>query len=318
MKPHRRVIAAVADGGFSLLALGGGLHPRARPERHGVERIRGLSYGEGVRRLDVWRPVDRPGPLPAMLYLHGGGFQQLSRDTHWLMALAFARQGMVVFSADYRLAPRHPFPAAHEDACAALAWVQEHAAEHGGDADRLSLAGDSAGGNLVASLAVACSWRRPEAYAAALFDSGVRPRAVLAKYGMFQVSDSARLFRQRAMPWVVQERIVDVEDCYLPQGAQEFADPLLVLEQAGPVDRELPAFFLPVGTGDPLLDDTRRMEAALQRRGASVEARYYPGELHGFTGFIWREQARQAWADMFRFLADRELVADGDAKPAFG
>ena len=308
MKPHRRVIAALTDGSFTALALGGTLHPNSRPERHGVERIRGISYGEGVRRLDVWRPIDRPAPLPAMLYLHGGGFQNLSRDTHWLMALAFARQGMVVFSADYRLAPAHPFPAAHEDACAALAWVYEHAARYGAEPDRLALAGDSAGANLVASLAVACSWRRPEPFAAELFDAGVRPRAVVAKYGIFQLSDSARFSRRRKLPWVVHQRIVDVEECYLPRGPADLADPLLLLEVDEEPDRPLPAFFLPVGTGDPLLDDTRRMEAALRARGVYVEACYYPRELHGFTGFIWREQARRAWRDTYRFLRGRGLL----------
>jgi acetyl esterase len=307
MKPHRRVIAALADGGFTALALGGGLHPRGRPERHGVERIRGLAYGDGVRRVDVWRPIRRRGPLPTMLYLHGGGFQQLSRDTHWIFALAFARQGMVVFSADYRLAPRHPYPAAHEDACAALAWVHEHAAAYGGDPERLALAGDSAGANLVASLAVATSFRRRERWAAALFDAGVRPRAVIAKYGIFQVSDAERFGRRRHLPWVVRERIVDVEDCYLPDGRGDLADPLILIEGEGVPERALPAFFLPVGTRDPLLDDTRRLEAALIRRGVPVEARYYPGELHGFSGFIWREQAIRAWEDIFAFLEAQGL-----------
>jgi acetyl esterase len=317
MKPHRRIIATVADGGFTALALGGGLHPNANPARHGLERLDGLSYGEGVRRVDVYRPLERSGPLPVVLYLHGGGFQQLSRRTHWLMAMAFARQGMVVFSADYRLAPRHPFPAAHEDACAALLWVHQHAAEYGGDPSRLVLAGDSAGGNLVASLAVACSWQRPEAFASQLFDAGVRPGAVVAKYGLFQLSDSARFARRRKLPWVVHQRIVDVEDCYLPGGAHDLADPLLVIEGDAEPDRPLPAFFLPVGTADPLLDDTRRLHAALVRRGVISEAQYYPGEMHGFTGFIWREGARKAWRDAFRFLKTQDLVSTDDVKPVF-
>ncbi len=198
MKPHRRIIANLADGGFTALALGGGLHPNANPARHGCERIDGLRYGDGVRRVDVYRPLHRSGPLPTVLYLHGGGFQQLSRRTHWIFALAFARQGMVVFSVDYRLAPKHPFPAAHEDACAALQWVHAHAAEHGGDPDDLILAGDSAGANMAASLAVATAWRRDEPYAAAVFESGIRPKAVVAKFGIFQLSDSGRRWSSAA------------------------------------------------------------------------------------------------------------------------
>ena len=60
--------------------------------------------------------------------MHGGAFQSLSKDTHWLMGLAFARRGYVVFSINYRLAPKHRFPAGLQDACTAARWVHENAA----------------------------------------------------------------------------------------------------------------------------------------------------------------------------------------------
>ena len=68
-----------------------------------------------------------------MLYIHGGGFTQLSKDTHWVMGLAFASRGYMVVNASYRLAPRHPYPAALEDASAAYCWTARHVESLGGD-----------------------------------------------------------------------------------------------------------------------------------------------------------------------------------------
>ncbi len=158
--------------GFSAVAR---LHPRARLARHGVERIASLSYlpdGNVEHELDVYRPVSRTGLLPVVIYVHGGGFRILSKEALWIMALMFARRGYVVFNINYRLAPRHPYPAAVSDCCAALEWVAAHAAAFGGDATRLVLAGESAGANLVTTLAIASvlSARR------ALCASHLRPR----------------------------------------------------------------------------------------------------------------------------------------------
>src|SRR5690606_5988723 len=121
-------------------------------------------------RLDVYRPAHAEGPRPVVLYVHGGGFRILSKETHWLMGLYFARRGYVVFNIGYRLAPKHPFPAALEDSADALGWVVQNAHRYGGDPTRLVLAGESAGANLVTSLTLACCYRREEPYARRVFD----------------------------------------------------------------------------------------------------------------------------------------------------
>ena len=99
--------------------------------------------------------------------------------------------------------------------------------------------------------------------------------------------------------------LTDVETAYLPDDRTgldlALADPLCLVESVAP-SRPPPPFFLPVGTWDPLLDDSRRMAAALTRRGAVAEARYYPREVHAFHAFVWRPQARRCWQDMFGFL----------------
>ena len=115
------------DGFFRGISRAGLLHPSARPERHGVEVLRDIAYldtGRPEHRLDVYRPrrASTTENVPVVLYVHGGGFRILSKDTHWVMGLAFARRGYLVFNIGYRLAPAHPYPAALSDSlrCAAL------------------------------------------------------------------------------------------------------------------------------------------------------------------------------------------------------
>jgi acetyl esterase len=315
---RRRVGAAVVDGFFHYASQLGKLHPQSRPARHGVEVIRDVVYGDHGRRehrLDVYKPIQPGAGLkPAVLYLHGGGFRILSKDTHWIMALAYARRGYVVFNVDYRLAPDHRFPCAVEDACDAYAWVVEHAHEYGADAQRLVLAGESAGANLSASLALAACWERDEACARKVYATGVVPRVVVAACGIHQVSDPQRFARRKAsLSRMIADRIEEVADAYLgddagahPPELLDLADPLLAYERGTRPSRDLPAFFLPCGTADPVLDDTRRLHAALEKLGARTEARYYRGEPHAFHAFVVRESARQCWADTYSFL-DRHL-----------
>jgi acetyl esterase len=287
--------------------------PIARPERHGLVRLDDVAYTSSslaAHTLDVYRPRAAHGPLPVVLYLHGGGFRILSKDSHWMMGLAFARRGFVVFNANYRLAPANPFPAAIEDACHALAWVGAHAREHGGDPDRVVLAGESAGANLVLSLAIATSWPRAEPYARAAYDANVRIRAALPACGLLQVTDSARFARRKRLSAFVRDRLHEVEHAYLPASApreRDLADPLVFLERAERAPRPLPPMFAGVGTADPVLDDTRRLKVALDRAGVACETRYYPGELHAFHAVMITPHARAYWRDAFAFL-DRHGV----------
>ena len=309
---RRRLGAVLVDNLFRGAASAGRLHPLARPERHRVEILRDIPYrreGGQKHKLDIYRPTGRSGPLPVVLYVHGGGFRILSKDTHWVMALAFARRGYLVFNIDYRLAPQNPYPAAPEDAAAALAWTAENAERYGGDPGRIFLAGESAGANLITSLTIATSYERPEPWARALFETGVRPRAVVPACGMLQVSDPGRFLRRKStLGTFVNDRISEVSTAYLDgairtsPGALELADPLVVLERGLAPDRPLPPFFIPVGTKDPVLDDSRRLKAALDRLGASSEIRYYDGEIHAFHAFVWRAEAQRCWRDTYDFL----------------
>lgn len=300
MSFRRRALANVLDGSFDALARLGSLHPLSRPESHGLERIAGIRYGEGpAHLLDAWRPVERAGPLPVVVYLHGGGFRALSKDTHYVMAIAFARRGYLVLSADYRLGPEHKFPAAAMDACAAWVWATEHAAELGGDPSRMAVAGESAGGNLTSVVALCSAWRRPEPWARAVWDAPHRPVAALPACGILQVSPVERALRG----YVGGEIIANVADTYLPGDGVDcaLADPVCVVEQHAP-DRPAPPFFLPCGTRDPLIEDSRRMAAALRAHGVPAELREYAGEVHAFHAFYWLNSSRRCWAEMHAFL----------------
>lgn len=284
------------------------LYPGFWPGRHGIEVMKDVPYSDSPSRehtLDIFRPIDAKKPLPVILYVHGGSFSSLSKDTHFLLALRFASQGYLVFNINYRLAPRHPFPAALYDCRDAYSFVVRSAAEHGGDISRLALAGESAGANLITALTLCTSYKDtalPE-----LFALGVQPAAVLPACGLLQTSDVQRLITQHPESgWVVGLR--DMIDGYLAasrgldDALRALADPLLFLERGEKPTRPLPPFFVTAGTADPLLDDSRRLQKAIEELDVPCEARYYDDEIHAFHAFLWRPNAQRCWQDSFSFL----------------
>ena len=310
-KIRRALGAAITDGFFLGSSRSFGYLPVARPRLHGVELFKDIAYiadGNRDHLLDIYRPRNaEPGTkLPVVLYIHGGAFRILSKETHWVFGLMFARHGYVVASINYRLAPASQFPAAIQDASAAWQWVVKHIAEYGGDPTRIVVAGESAGGNLSTGLAIMSSYQRPEPFAKAVFDLGVQPRAVMPASGLLQVSNPER-FGLKATNFF-HDRLAETTDAYLrgvrvsAKNGLDLADPLVMLERGEKPDRPLPPFFAPVGTWDILIDDTRRLERALTAMQVPIEARYYSYGVHGFHGFVFLPQAIACWRDAYRFL----------------
>ena len=123
----------------------------------GVGAIRDGVVFKTVRDVDVTVDILEPrgeGPHPVLVYLHGGGFCNFRSRDYRVVALRFAEAGFLVFNVDYRLAPEAPFPAGYEDCVDAVRWVGTNAHKYHGDARRLGIAGDSAGANLAAAVAV--------------------------------------------------------------------------------------------------------------------------------------------------------------------
>jgi acetyl esterase len=314
---RQRAGALLVDGFFRGVSSAGRLHPRANPRRHRVEVLKDIPYLEPStlpeHRLDIYRSTATPGPYPVVLYIHGGGFRILSKDSHWLMGLIFARRGFLVFNISYRLAPRHPFPCAVEDTFAAFEWVLNNAEKYGGDVSRLVVAGESAGGNLATALTLATCYRRKEEHAARVFARRVVPKVVVPACAILQVTDCARFRRNGNISTFIADRLSEVSGAYVghcesspdPEGLLELADPLRVFERGEKPDRPLPPFFAPCGTADPLIDDTRRLKRALDRMGVECAAPEFEGEHHAFHAFIFREPALRCWRETFEFVGPR-------------
>ena len=209
-----------------------------------------------------------------VVFLHGGGWVIGTLDSYDAVCRALANaSGAVVASVDYRLAPEHPFPAAVEDSWAALRWAHAHAADLGGDADRMALAGDSAGGNLAAVLT-----RRAR-------DEGGPPlRFQLLVYPVTDAAMDTRSYEQSARGlYLEREGMAWFWDHYLNGADRGLPDasPLKAPDLSG-----LPPALVVTAEHDPLCDEGEAYATRLREAGVPVTLRRYPGMTHGFMR--WR------------------------------
>ena len=303
------------DGGLNLISRLGKLHPHARRIAKGIRVERNVAYGDAGKPhlLDIYRPHTDEANLPVVVYVHGGGFRILSKDTHWMMGHAFASRGYVVFNVNYHLAPKHPYPKALQDVAEAILWVRKNAESYGGDPSNISFAGESAGANLVTAYTVASCYKGAEDWEHAIFDANIIPRTVMPACGLLQVSDPERIRRRKPqISNLVADRINKVSTAYLGQeldaiaeGDFGLADPLVVLESDRTPERPLPSFLITCGTRDPLLHDTRRLHAALLDADTDTEMKIYVGGGHAFHAFVWTDLAKECWRDHFDFMSNR-------------
>ncbi|HEX7388696.1 MAG TPA: alpha/beta hydrolase, partial [Acidiphilium sp.] len=127
--------------------------------RHGGDVTRGVAYGPEPRHLlDIYRPARHPGPLPVIVFFHGGAWQYGSRTEYRFVGPALARLGLVVAIPDYRLYPAVHYPDFLRDAARATAWIAREIDGYGGDSRAIFVAGHSAGAYLALMLALAPTW----------------------------------------------------------------------------------------------------------------------------------------------------------------
>lgn len=278
-----------------------------RPFRQPVSRVDDQTVvgAEGAVPIRIYRPVER-GPRPLVLLVHGGGWVVGSIETHDVMARDLCvALGAIVISVEYRRAPEHPFPAAIDDAWAALQWSAAHAGELGADERRLIVAGDSAGGNLAAALAVRARDQSGPALAAQLL---IHP--VLDLVAPFHPVASA-LYPSRHTKaegfGATSFQLERYGRMYLPdasQAADPLASPMLAADRPG-----LAAAVIVIAEYDPLHDDGAAYAAKLKAAGVPVVLRRYEGAIHGAFGpaksaGLPQRAFIETMADLNRILAE--------------
>ena len=241
------------------------------PPVRAVEEIE-VPGGAGPRPARVYRP-EHDGPLPTVLFLHGGGFVIGDLDTHDLACRTIATESRaVVVSVDYRLAPEHPFPAAVEDTLAAADWMVGRLEELGGS-DRTGVAGDSAGGNLAA---VAAQHLR---------DAGHDLTAQLLIYPATDMGAETESARENAEGYFLDAATMAwFGDQYAGPGGADAVD--LNDPRLSPAHGDLtglaPAVVV-TAQFDPLRDDGDAYARKLEAAGVPVHHRQFAGLIHGFV-----------------------------------
>ncbi|KAA6212003.1 alpha/beta hydrolase [Streptomyces albofaciens JCM 4342] len=271
---------------------------RARPDTPVDDRVKVrdlyIPGPAGQLRLRVYRPgtPGTPDALPMILYVHGGAFTYGSPEAEEGRALRYARDARaVVVSVDYRLAPEHPYPAAADDAYAALAWIAAHPAELGGDRARIAVAGGSAGGNIAAATVLRA---RDQAGPHVLFQSLTYPGVdgSLTSASVREFTDTPVLNRG-AMEWAWQYYAKDSH-------ADPYASPLRAADLGG-----LPPAYIAVAEVDPLRDEGRAYAARLSAAGVTTELVQVPGAVHGFDLLFPRARiSERNLADQVRALRE--------------
>ena len=247
--------------------------------------------------IRIYTPVAAgSGGLPALVYFHGGGWVIGDLETHDALCRTLANEsGCKVIAVDYRLAPEHAFPAAAEDALAAVAWVEANATSIGVDATRIAVAGDSAGGNLAAVVSQLARDARGPRISFQMLIYPVTDTNV--DTGSYRDFGSGYFLERDSMIWFFNH--------YLGEGNRE--DPRVAPLKAASLAGLPPAYVVTAGF-DVLRDEGRAYAEALREAGVAVEYLNYEGMIHGFFNLqaalgVPREAAKPASHALAQALA---------------
>lgn len=223
--------------------------------------------------IRIYTPTKTPGdgPLPVIVYFHGGGWVIADIDTYESSAMALAQKAnAIVASAEYRHAPEAKFPAAHEDAFTAYQWVLKNAQKFGGDPRRVAVAGESAGGNLAANVAIMARDKQVQ-----------QPVHMLLVYPVagsdmntesYQENANAKPLNKFAMAWFVQHAL-EPKDTNNPM-INLVAANLMNLAPATIITAEI----------DLLRSEGQQLAKKLEAAGVETSYENYEGVTHEFFG----------------------------------
>jgi len=250
------------------------LHQMTDPVDVPIGKIENMSFKgpDGDVPVRVYTPVGVSGTPKCLVFFHGGGFTIGDLDSHDALCRQLANEaGCKVVAVDYRLGPEHKFPAAVDDAWAAVKWVEENAGALGIDANCLAVAGDSAGGNLAAVVS----------QQAAKSKGGPGICFQLLIYPTTRVNADTQSMKDFAEGYFLERKTMDwFFDCYVGEG-QDHSDPRLSPLLAEDVSGVAPALVITAGH-DPLKDEGKAYADRLAGSGVAVTYKDYPDMIHGF------------------------------------
>ncbi len=250
--------------------------PRVDPtEEMASIEDRAIPGPAGDVPVRIYHPRDAgDGPWPGVVYFHGGGWVICGLDTHDNGCRRLANElGAVVVSVDYRLAPEHKYPAAADDAWAALGWTADHAAELGIDPARLAVAGDSAGGNLAAVVAQRARDRGGPPLAFQLLIYPVIDSSETRNDHASKTDNATGYFLTTTqMEWYRAQYLPDDDAGSHPDVSPHLAESLEGLPPACIVTAEM----------DPLRDEAEHYARLLEEAGVPVVLYRAEGMFHGF------------------------------------
>ena len=261
--PGNARLQEMRDGFAGLVAMAAG-------EAEAVFAIEAVD-ADGVPAR-VYRPSPDPD-LPVVVYFHGGGWTIGTADQYDLVTRQVANAtDAIVVSVDYRLAPEHPFPAALDDCWGALEWTAKNASSFGGDASRVAVMGDSAGGNLAAVCALLAR------------DAGTPQIAMqVLVYPVVDCDLDTSSYHENGKGYFLTE--ADMRwffSCYAGDG--EVRTDWRVSPLRAPDLRGVAPAVVLTAEFDPLRDEGRAYADALEQAGVPVVRHEYEGMIHGFFG----------------------------------
>ncbi len=222
--------------------------------------------------IRIYTPEDVAGPLPVLMFFHGGGWVVGDLDSHDAVCRILCNSAKcLVIATDYRMGPEHRFPAAFEDAWAALNWAQENARNIGGEPSRIAIGGDSAGGNLSAGVAL---YARDNHGPSLNLQLLIYPAVDMTATGGSRITHGEdRILTTGAIDWFEARYLSGEDDRTDPR-----ASPLLAADHSN-----LPPAFILTAEYDPLIDEGKAYADKLNAAGSVAEYKCYPGMVHGFA-----------------------------------